>query len=149
LTKTRSGYGQTVEGMRGTLPVSHRFRTSAVSSCLRNSYWFTARAALAMFAIVVQIMLPFVLAADIAASANATPICHVPNGEDQKDHQQNPANSCPICAALAATVVATPPALPPIPLLRLGVARKALALYEDGADISYPTPYRSRAPPIA
>ncbi len=112
-------------------------------------HWFTASAALAMFAAVVQTMLPLVLAADIAAAATATPICHVPSGDEQKNQQPGPAKSCPICTALAATVAATAPAPPAIPLPRIVVARLPLALHEIAADISVPASYRSRAPPLA
>ena len=110
--------------------------------------WFTARAALAMFAIVVQTMLPFVLAADIAAAANATPICHVPTGDGQ-NHRQSPAKSCPICAALAATIAAPAPMTPPVPLPRFLIIRVAVALHEEAADVAVLSSYRSRAPPIA
>ena len=102
-----------------------------------------------MFAVVVQIMLPFVLAADLAAAADATPICHTPAGDDQKDHRQNPANACPICIALAATLAATAPAPPPTPLPRLAVALLVVTVHEEAADISVPPSYRSRAPPVA
>lgn len=112
--------------------------------------WFTARAALAMFAIVVQTMLPFVLAADIAAAADATPICHASTtGDEQKNHQPNPANACPICTALAATATATAPTPPAIPLPQIVVTRPAIASHETAADISLPRSYRSRAPPVA
>ncbi len=111
--------------------------------------WFTARATLAMFAIVVQIMLPFVLAADIAAAANAAPICHVPTGDEQKNHQPNPANACPICTALAATIAATAPSPPAIPLPRIVVAGAMVIPQEDSAAISIVISYRSRAPPLA
>ncbi len=112
-------------------------------------HWFMARAALAMFATVVQTMLPFVLAADIAAAANATPICHVPSDDEQKNHRPHPANSCPICTALAATVAATAPAAPAIPLPPTTVTRVAVAVAHDTAAISVPSSYRSRAPPLA
>jgi hypothetical protein len=102
-----------------------------------------------MFAVVVQTMLPFLLAADIAAAANATPICHVPSGDGQRNHQPNPANTCPICTALAATIAAPAPSAPPIPLPDIVVARLTVALHEKAADISLPRSYRSRAPPIA
>jgi hypothetical protein len=102
-----------------------------------------------MFAVVVQTMLPFVLAADIAATANATPICRVPSGDEQKNHQPNPANACPICAALAATIAAPAPLAPPIPLPHIVVARRTVALHEKAADITRPCSYRSRAPPLA
>lgn len=111
--------------------------------------WFTVRTALAMFAITVQTMLPFVLAADIAAAANGTPICHVPTGDEQKNHQPGPAKSCPICAALAATIAAPAATAPPIPLPQIVVARVAIAPHETAADISLPRPYLSRAPPLA
>jgi hypothetical protein len=102
-----------------------------------------------MFAIVVQTMLPFVLAADIAAAADATPICQAPTGDEQKNHQPDPFNSCPICTALAATIAAPAPMAPPIPVPQVVVTRLTVALHEKAADISLPRSYRSRAPPIA
>jgi hypothetical protein len=111
--------------------------------------WFTASAALAMFAIVVQTMLPFVLAADIAAAANTAPICHVPSGDEQKNHQPTPANACPICTALAATNAAPTPLAPPIPLPQIVVIRPTVGRHGEPADISFPRSYRSRAPPLA
>jgi hypothetical protein len=110
--------------------------------------WFTVRTALAMFAIVVQTMVPFVLAADIVAVTNATPICHVPTGDEQ-NHQPGPAKSCPICAALAATIAAPAATAPPIPLPRIQIARPALALHDEALDIALAVSYRSRAPPVA
>ena len=111
--------------------------------------WFKVRTALAMFAIVVQTMVPFVLAADIVAVTNATPICHVPTGDEQKNHQPGPAKSCPICAALAATIAAPAATAPPIPLPRIQIARPAVALHDDAPDIALAVSYRSRAPPVA
>lgn len=152
MTNPGSGHGQHLAGQRvkaraksgpfGNTRALIRIRRSSKS-------WFAARAALAMFAVVVQTMLPFVLAADIAATANATPICHVPSGDQEKRHQPNPANACPICTALAATIAAPAPTASPIPLPRVGVARRTVALHEKTADISLPCSYRSRAPPVA
>lgn len=102
-----------------------------------------------MFAIVVQTMLPFVLAADIAVAANATPICHVPTGDEQQNHQPGPAKSCPICAALAATIAAPAATTPPIPLPRIQITRPTVVLHDDASDISVAVSYRSRAPPVA
>jgi hypothetical protein len=112
--------------------------------------WFTLRAALAMFAVVVQTLLPFVLAGAIAGAAGATPICHASTPGERHDHQPvPPAKSCPICAALAAAIAA--PASPPLPfpLPRVAIIRTAAAAHAGAADIATSHAYRSRAPPLA
>ena len=131
-------------------PASHCRSDITVPRCPGSpSRWFLFGAALAMFAVVVQTMLPFVLAADIAAAANPASICHFPPGDPQKSHQPSPANACPICAALAATIAAPETTAPPIPLPQIVFARPTVARHEKAADIFLPCPYRSRAPPAA
>lgn len=150
LTNARRGHVHVVERPHGTWRVVRLPRDNGTRArSQRSFYWFTARAALAMFAIVVQTMLPFVLATDIAAAANTTPICHVPTGDEQKNHQPNPANTCPICTALAATIAVTTPTPPTISLPGIGGARLPVAVRHEAADISVPYSYRSRAPPMA
>ena len=102
-----------------------------------------------MFAMTVQILLPFVLAADIEAAANTVPICHVPSGGEHKGGQPNPATSCPICAALAATAAVTTPAPPAIPPPRVAVAPLPPPTLQHAPSLLFTTAYRSRAPPIA
>jgi hypothetical protein len=106
------------------------------------------RAGLAMAALLVQALLPFVIATNIAAAADSFPICHSSTSDEHKGGQPNPANSCPICIALAASVAITLPAPPAIPLPHFTVAvTPSIAAYE-AAEISLPTLYRSRAPPV-
>jgi hypothetical protein len=115
----------------------------------RRSSWFTARAMLAMFAIVVQALLPFVVAADIAAAAGAPPICHVPSGDHHKSGQPNPVNSCPICTALAAAGAITSPTPPAIPVPRFIYAAIPVSAAQNPPDLPLATSYHSRAPPAA
>jgi hypothetical protein len=116
----------------------------------RRHGWFVSRAALAMFAIVVQTLLPFVLAAAIAGTADATPICHVAprNGHD-KGRQPDPGHPCPICTALAASALVTTPTLAAIPLPQASIRRVAPSPSRVSVETSLPASYRSRAPPQA
>jgi len=110
---------------------------------------------LAFLAVAIQVLLPFLVAYEIAlvgnpAYADDFPICHAaesfntaPGGAG---HHANP-DSCPICAAMAVgqAFTAPPPIAAPLPqILRyvdfdvsVPVQRIALAC----------TPYQSRAPP--
>lgn len=115
----------------------------------RRSSWLVTRTALALAAMTVQLLLPFVLAADIAAAAETMPICHVPSGDDHKGGQPNPATSCPICAALAAAAVVTATAPPAIPLPRVAVVSPPAPAPYFAPTILLAVAYRSRAPPHA
>jgi hypothetical protein len=116
----------------------------------RRHGWFLLRAALAMFAIVVQTLLPFVLAAAIAADSDATPICHVATGDrHDKSGQPNPEHPCPICTALAASAVVTTPTPPAMPLPQSAIDPVEPALLQISAAAPLPASYRSRAPPQA
>jgi hypothetical protein len=116
----------------------------------RRHGWFVSRAALAMFAIVVQTLLPFVLAAAIVGSADATPICHVApgNGHD-KGRQPDPGHPCPICTALAASALVTTPTLAAIPLPQTSIRPVEPTISQVSAETSRSASYRSRAPPRA
>ena len=115
----------------------------------RRHRWFLSRAALAMFAVVVQTLLPFVLAAAIAGAAGATPICHAGSDTGHKSGQPNPASTCPICTALAASAAIAAPAPPALPLPQAIVTRAAPEIATVFTDPSAPASYRSRAPPQA
>ncbi|HEY5211147.1 MAG TPA: DUF2946 family protein [Stellaceae bacterium] len=115
----------------------------------RRSSWFLSRAALATFAIVVQILSPFVVAAGIAAAANAPPICSVPSGDHRTDRPHDSGGACPICVALAATAAVMASIPPAIPLPRLARIIAPVAVAHTAPDHELATAYRSRAPPIA
>ncbi|HEX4112935.1 MAG TPA: DUF2946 family protein [Stellaceae bacterium] len=101
-----------------------------------------------MFAIVVQTLLPFVVAADITATAGAPPICSGPSGDRRDNDRHDSGRPCPICAALAAATTITTPAPPALPLPRFAGAVIAVAASQAAPDL-HPVPYyRSRAPPI-
>jgi hypothetical protein len=106
------------------------------------------RAGLAMAALALQALIPFVIAAHVAAGADAFPICHSSTSDEHKSGQPNPVNSCPICIALAASVAVTLPAPPALPLPHFTVAVTPALAAHEAAEISLPTPYRSRAPPV-
>jgi hypothetical protein len=107
-----------------------------------------SRAAFAAFAIVVQTLLPFVIAADIAA-AGAPPICSVPSGGSHDNHRHEGGGTCPICAALATAATITTPEPPPLPLPRFVAAVMPIAAPQAASDPHFAASYRSRAPPIA
>jgi hypothetical protein len=115
----------------------------------RQPLWFVSRAALAMFAIVVQTLLPFVIAADIAAAAGAPPICAVPSGDRHDNNRHDSGGTCPICAALAAAATVTTPAPPALPLPRFVVAVAPVAPSHPTPERHFSLSYRSRAPPVA
>lgn len=108
-----------------------------------------------MFAIVVQTLIPFVVAADIAAkTASAIPICSVVHTQDLAGGSHRPSHhdgggTCPICAALAAATAITTPAPVAVPLPRQTAATVPITISETAPDIFLPPSYRSRAPPIA
>lgn len=103
-----------------------------------------------MFAIVVQTLLPFVLAGAIVGTADATPICHAGSGDDHnKSGQSNPANTCPICTALAASAAITTAPPPTIPLPLASVRPVEPNISQVSAEASLPASYHSRAPPLA
>jgi hypothetical protein len=116
---------------------------------IRRSRWFVMRAAIATFAIVVQALIPVVVAAEIAAAAGAPPICSVPAGGDHRGDHHSPSGTCSICTALAAASAVTAPAPPAVPLPRLTATSLPAAVTIDAAEIALPTFYRSRAPPLA
>lgn len=107
------------------------------------------RAALAMFAVSVQTLLPLVLAADIAAAASAPPICSVPAGGRHDPGRHDPGGACPICAALAATGAIAAPSPPTLPLPRFAGADAPAAVAQVAPAIHFTASYRSRAPPVA
>ena len=110
---------------------------------------------LAWLALAVQVLLPFLLAVDIARADAAgsldVPICsaspaihHAPG----QPNQQSPVEGCPICAAVAVGQTFTAPLAIPLPLPQ---GRVQLALGQDAssaAAILLVTAYRSRAPPL-
>lgn len=102
-----------------------------------------------MFAIVVQSLLPFVLAGAIGAAAAAAPICHAGSDAGHRGGQPNPSPACPICTALAATVAVTTPTPPTLPLPQTSSSPAGPPVAHVSAETSRPASYRSRAPPLA
>ena len=100
-----------------------------------------------MFALVVQALIPFMLAMEIGGAANAPPICG--SASDHNGNQPKSADSCPICVALAATAAVTASTPPAIPLPRLARIIAPVAVAHTAPDHALATAYRSRAPPIA
>src|SRR6185437_3775629 len=85
--------------------------------------WYLARA-LALAAMVAQAAIPLLIAAEIAAASNATPICSAATAGDHKSGPQNPGHTCPICAAMAASAAVTATASPALPLPRVVATRR-------------------------
>lgn len=131
--------GRHLRGSRGALP---------------RGFWF------ACLALASQVLLPFLLAFDIALAApltagdNAVTLCSVSHttsaptssGEGRTGHHSSPGN-CPICQALSAGHAYTqpPPIILPVPT-NLAVILGPSAPNESPTIISAVL-YRSRAPP--
>jgi hypothetical protein len=116
------------------------------------SRWFVTRLSLAMVAVVIQALLPFVIAADIIV-ADAPPICSIASADNRDhhrpDHHRDSGGTCPICAALAAAAAIATPTTPIIPPPRFAGTMVSIAVARVGPDLDLPTSYRSRAPPLA
>lgn len=128
------------------------------------SAWFRARAALAIFALLIQAMVPNIVAAEIAlAGERADGIfanCLFGHVEEDADHDEDSADGshrhhhdhgdcglCPICLALLASPAFASTAAPvaPVPTRRFAYQ---LHLPEPIAPtIAGAVSYRSRAPP--
>jgi hypothetical protein len=124
----------------------------------------TARsgAALAFLALAVQVLLPFLVAFDIAfasRSAEAEPIgiicsagladTHNSPSSNRATHHHGLSDNCPICAALAAgqAFTAASPILLPLPQGAFGFAGDRMAVQPTPAVTA--SAYDSRAPPAA
>jgi hypothetical protein len=122
-----------------------------------RSRWFVLRARIAIVAILIQALVPFLVAAEIdSAVAGGLPICsvakelnHEPTSDPAADqHKSGGIGTCPICTALHASVAAVTPIAAALPLPSeagsLGAARRQQRILL----VLAVTPYRSRAPPI-
>lgn len=107
---------------------------------------------LACLAVYVQVLLPFVVVADLRitdASVGGFPICHVDSGSAPASSGSSQSTACcPLCLALGASAPFTAPAEPslPLPPAAKGVAAEspvAVGIGYDGA-----VSYDARAPPL-
>ena len=114
-----------------------------------RSQWFGVRTALALISVLAQAAIPLLIAAEIAAASNATPICSAATAGDHKSGPQNPGHTCPICAAMAASAAVTATAPPALPPPRVVVTRIVASLPQDAPAFVFAAAYRSRAPPQA
>lgn len=120
-----------------------------------RSRWFGLATTIAMFAIGVQALIPFVLAGDIAAvDAGAFPICSAdrsPGAPADRNHhpdQPHSGGTCPICAALAAAMAVTTPAAIALPV-PLGWRKVAMVATGGVGEVrATRTAFKARAPPL-
>jgi len=108
---------------------------------------------LAFLALVIQVLLPFFLAVEIARAANPAdpggiPICSSLGHHDAGSASDQPSSgSCPVCAAVAAGQSFTAAAPLAVPMPRFcGRADLSVARLR-GATFLVSSPYQSRGPP--
>jgi Protein of unknown function (DUF2946) len=122
-----------------------------------KSRWFVLRTRIALFAIFVQALIPFVLAAEIArAEADTLPICSATNqatdssnsGPAGSHHRSGGLAACPICTALHASPAFTSPGIVPVPALGSALSLIRRHTTQFAPEPAFAASYRSRAPPV-
>jgi len=122
-----------------------------------RSRWFVLQARTAIVAILVQALIPFLVAAEIdTAVAGGLPICsvanltsHEPNSDPAGDqHKSGGIGACPICMALHASIAAAVPIAAALPLPTQAVSLDTAHWQQRIPLVFVAASYRSRAPPI-